>query len=51
MSSVQAWEIVLNCMQKANESRISRVEAERLLNEYFYRIEIAVVELCLRESE
>ena len=46
MSSVQAWEIVLNCMQKANDGRITRIEAERLLDEYFARIEIVVVEHC-----
>jgi hypothetical protein len=48
MSSVKAWEIVLNCMQKANDSRITRIEAERLLDEYFARIEIVVVEHCPR---
>jgi len=48
MSSVLAWEIVLNCMQKANDGRITRIEAERLLDEYFARIEIVVVEHCPR---
>ena len=31
MSSAQAWEIVLNCMQKANDGRITRIEAESYL--------------------
>jgi hypothetical protein len=48
MSSVKAWKIVLNCMQKANDGRTTRIEAERLLDEYFARIEIVVVEHCPR---
>jgi hypothetical protein len=48
MSSAQAWEIVLNCMQKANDGRITRIEAEQLLDEYFACIEIVVVEHCPR---
>jgi len=48
MSSAQAWEIVLNCMQKANDGRITRIEAQQLLEEYFACIEIVVVEHCPR---
>jgi hypothetical protein len=35
-------------MQKANDGRITRIEAERLLDEYFARVEIVVVEHCAR---
>jgi hypothetical protein len=41
MSSAQAWEIVLNQMERANAGRITRMVAEQLLDEYFARIEIA----------
>jgi hypothetical protein len=46
MSSVQAWPIVLDRMKRANAGWLSRIEAERLLDEYFARIETVVIERC-----
>lgn len=44
MSSVQAWQSVLRRMQEANEGKITRVMAALVLNEYFDRLETAVIE-------
>ena len=41
-------EIVLNRMQKANDGRITRIDAEQPLDEHFACIDIAVVEHCPR---
>jgi hypothetical protein len=42
VSSAQAWQIVLDRMQRANAGWLSCIEAEQLLDEYFARIENVV---------
>jgi hypothetical protein len=46
MSSAQAWQIVLDRMKLANAGWLNRIQAERLLDEYFARIETVVIERC-----
>jgi len=41
MSSAQAWAFVLSWMKMANAGRITRIQAEQMLDAYFARTEIA----------